>query len=130
MTDSVSDSRGGVIQILRLDKHIADAKQTLFQLGEMDPARQVVEFHGEVGVLHLSRQRILKTALKADRRVDIQLRFRESGGREKGKAVDMIPVGVPYQQVNPPNPFLQQFLPKRPGSGSAIEKDDGAVTYP
>src|SRR5262245_29076876 len=39
----------------------------------------------------------------------------------------MIPVRVPYQQMDPPDTFLQEFLSERTGPSAAIQKDNGTV---
>src|SRR2546428_708968 len=51
----VGDGGRGVVEILRLDQHLAQAEEALVQLREVDAAPQVAERHREVGVLHLPR---------------------------------------------------------------------------
>jgi len=50
-------------------------KKTLLEFGEAHVAVELAETHGEVGVLHLSGQRILQVVLEAPGRKDVQLGF-------------------------------------------------------
>jgi hypothetical protein len=72
----------------------------------------------------LSREGVFETALKANRRVNVELGFRQGRGGEERKSMDVIPVCVPNQKVDAPDSFLKKFLPKRACSGSAIQEDD------
>ena len=69
--DAVRESRRGVVQVLRLNEHVADTEKPFFQLRKVDAAAQVAESDGKVGMLHLPCNRVLDAALKARRRIDV-----------------------------------------------------------
>src|SRR5439155_1033181 len=60
---------------------------------------QIAELHREVRVLHLPGHRLFQPALKAERRVDVQLGARHERRDEEGKALDVVPVGVPDEEM-------------------------------
>ena len=67
----------------------------------MDTRAQVAHLDREIRVLHLTGHRLFETALEADRRVDVQLGAGQERGDEEGKALDVIPVGVADEEVEP-----------------------------
>ncbi len=126
---AVRDGRRGVIQELRLDEHAPDAEKPLVQLREVDARAQVAHLDREVRVLHLPGHGLLEAALKADRRVDVQLGARQERGDEEGKALDMVPVGVADEQVqaNRLRHRLRQVQAELAGAGAAVEDDHRSV---
>src|ERR1051326_58507 len=92
--DSIGNTRRGVIEILRLDKDFTDTKKTFFQFGVMYATGQILKFHRKIGILHLTGKGILKTSLKCDGAIDVQLRSRKKGWGEEGKTLNVVPVGV------------------------------------
>jgi len=118
-----------VVQVLRLHQHVADAEETLVELGVMDAAPQLAELHGKVRVLHLPRHRLLEAPLEAEGRVDVQLGAGQKGGDEERKALDVVPVRVADEEVESHRlrhrPHEVQAEPAR--AGAAVEDDDGPV---
>ncbi len=129
---AVADRRRGVVQVLRLDQHVAHAEEPLVELREVDAAPQLAELHREVRVLHLPGHRLLEAPLEAERRVDVQLGAREERGHEEGEALDVVPVRVADEEVEPDG------MGQRPGevqaeltrARAAVEDDHGAVGGP
>src|SRR5215471_19200067 len=66
--NAVRDRWGSVIQILGLNENFADAEKTFLEFRKVNPARQILKFDGEIGVLHLPRQGFFQTALETDRK--------------------------------------------------------------
>ncbi len=127
--DSIRDGRRRVIQVLRLDQHVADAEEALVELGEVDARAQIAELHREVRVLHLPGHRLFQPALKAERRVDVQLGARHERRDEEGKALDVIPVGVPDQEMQARRERdLREVEAQAAGARAAVENDQCAVT--
>ena len=89
-----------VVEILRLYQAVPNAEKPLVQFGVMDSARQILQLHGKVGILHLSCQRLFKTSLKAQRSVDIDFSSRQKSRREKREALDVVPMGMSDQNVD------------------------------
>ena len=129
---AVGDRGRGVVQELRLDQHAADAEEPLVELREVDARAQVAHLDREVRVLHLAGHRLLEPALETDRRVDVQLGARQERGDEERKALDVIPVGVADEEVEPKGlgHRLDQMQAELAGAGAAIEDDHGAVGGP
>src|SRR5262249_58218734 len=97
--DPVRNRRRRVIQVLGLDQQVADTKEALVELGEVDARAQVAQLHREVRVFHLPGHRLFESALEAQWRVDVQLRAGYEGGDKERKALDVIPVRVPDEEV-------------------------------
>jgi hypothetical protein len=118
-----------VVQVLRLDDDIAQPRCALLQLAIAQATAQLVERHGEIGVLHLAGQRLLQAALEAAWGVAVQLRIGQKRGLEEGEPLDVIPVSVSEQQMKLQRPRrgAKQVLAKRPRAGAAVENDGGAV---
>ena len=126
---AVGDGGRGVIQVLRLDQHLAHAKESLVELVEVDARAQVAQLHREVRVLHLARHRLLEPALEAHRRVDVQLGSGQERRDEEGEALDVIPVRVADEEVEAHRlrDRLRQVHAELAGAGAAVEDDHGSV---
>ena len=127
--DPVRDRRRGVIQVLRLDQHVADAEEAFLELGEVDARAQIAQLDGEVRVLHLPGHRFLEALLKAERRVDVELDAGNEGRNEERKALDVIPMGMADEKVQKYR-WLQglcEVQPELTRAGATVEHDDGPV---
>jgi hypothetical protein len=118
-----------VVQVLRLDQDAAHAEEPLLELGEVDARAQVPQLHGEVRVLHLPGHRLLEALLEPERRVHVQLGAGNERGHEERKALDVVPVGVADEEVQPQRlgHRLHQVQAQLAGAGAAVEDDDGSV---
>jgi hypothetical protein len=118
-----------MIQILSFHQDVAKPEKTFFEFGEVDPARKVLEFHREIGILHLSGQRVFEAALKAGWSKDIQLTVWEKRRRKKRETLDVIPVRVSDQQIKAVNsgPGPKQLESQFADSGATVENDDCSV---
>jgi hypothetical protein len=128
----VGDGRGGVVQVLGLDQHVADPEKALLQLGEVDPRAQVSQLDREVGVLHLPGHRLLEALLEPERRVHVELGPGQERGDEERKALDVIPMGVADEQVQAHGggEGPDQMEPQLARAGAAVQHDDRAVLGP
>src|SRR5436309_3051999 len=99
--NSIRNGWRRVIQILRLHQNIANAEESFLQLGVMNTSGEILKFYRKVRILHLAGKGILKIALECGRSVNVQFGTWNKGGNEKGKSLDMIPVSMTDEKVNP-----------------------------
>ena len=121
-----------MVQVLRFDEHVADAEEAFLELPEVDAAAQVTELHGEVRVLHLPRHRFLEVVLEADRGVDVQLGAGDEGRHEERKALDVVPVRVPDEEMQLERLLLglHEMQTELANAGAAIEDDERPARRP
>src|SRR6266853_1548567 len=89
-----------MVQVLRFNKYFANPEETLLQFRVVDVAYKVLKLNGKVRILHLAGKRILETALKCNRAVDVQFSAGKESGSEEWKPLNMIPVRVTDQKMN------------------------------
>src|SRR5207249_1665068 len=104
---------------------------TLFR-SEMDAAPEIVQPHGEVGVVHLPGDGVLHAAMEAGVGVDVQLGVGVEGRAEERKALDMVPMGMPDEKVDAEwlGRGLQEVMAQLPGARPAVQDDDRAIIGP
>ena len=130
--DAVGQRRRGVIQVLRLHEHLTDAEKPFIQFREMDAAPEIVQPHRKVGVLHLPGKGVLHAAMEARVGVDVQLGVGVEGGAEEREALDVVPMGMPDEEVDAEGlgRGLQEVMAQPPGARPAVQDDDRAVIGP
>ena len=130
--DAVGQRRRSVIQVLRLHEHLTDAEKPFIQFREMNAAPEVVQPHGEVGVLHLPGNGVLHAAMEAGVGVDVQLGVGVESRTEERKALDVVPMGMPDEEVDAEGlgRGLQEVMAQLPGACPAVQDDDRAVIGP
>src|SRR5215510_4400105 len=125
---AVTDGRGLVIQILRLHQDVTDAEKAFFDFVVVNSACQVLQLDREVRILHLPGKGVLQTALECRGAVDVQLGAWYERRSEKRKALNVIPMGMADEQVNPLGAgSSQEIETQRPDAGSAVQHDGSAV---
>src|SRR5262245_28701 len=123
--NAVRDRWRRVVQILRFDQDFTNPKEPFLQFREMNSAGEVMQLYREVGVLHLSGQRVFKTSLKPGRSVDVQFCARKKSRSEERETLNVIPMSVADQQVNPvgSGTRFQKIESEFADTGSAIKNN-------
>src|SRR3989442_6599417 len=93
---------------------------------------EIVQPHGEVGVLHLPGNGVLHAAMEARLGVDVQRGVGVEGRAEERKALDVLPLGMPDEEVDAEGlgRGLQEVMAQLPGARPAVQDDDRAVIGP
>src|SRR6516164_929549 len=122
--DAISNGRRSVIKVLRFDQDVANAEESFFKLRIVDAARQILKLHREIGVLHLPGKRILKTTLECRRSVDVQLCSGKECGSEKGETLNVVPVRMANQEMNPMGTRPAQHIETKDTNSCAAIEDE------
>src|SRR5947199_6050956 len=126
--NSIRNRRSRVVQVLRFDQDFTDPEETFFQFRVMKAAGEILELDGKIRILHLARQRFFETVLKCSRTVDVQFRSGKECRNEEWKSLDVIPVRVADQEMNPVRTRSGQHIQtKQTYTCSAIEHKRGAA---
>jgi len=95
----VAEGQRRMIQVLSCHANVFHGEDAFHEFVVADGGWELLEAHGEIRVLHLPGQGVLKMLTQPARRVDIPfIPGREKRG-EEGEALDMVPVGVSDKEV-------------------------------
>ena len=117
-----------MIHLLRAHPHAVDFVGTFAQIFIADASRQLVQLHGKIVVLHLTRQHIAQRQMRAFRTVDLEAIIGLKERRKKWKALNMVPMGVRQENGgrNGSGSRLQQVIAQRSSAGAAIQHQNTA----
>src|SRR5688572_25782001 len=115
----------------RFNPHRTDVEAHLLQLLDDDVARHLLEGDRKVWALHLPGERGRQAVARAFVAADVNAIARIVGGKEKWKALDMIPMRVGDEEVDLDRlavELLGQRLAQRPDAGTGVEDNDLTIS--
>ena len=117
-----------MIHLLRPHEHPIDLMATFAQIFIGDSRGQLIEFHGEVMMLHLTRQYIAQRKMRALWAIDSEVIARLKQRREERETLDVIPVRVGEQDGGRDRPRCagRQTVAQCPSSRAAVQHQDAA----
>src|SRR5262249_46640396 len=132
VSNTIGDRGRRVVDVSRFHKNFTDPKESLAELVVIDPAGQILQLDWKVGRLHLTGDRVLQTALETCRRTNVQFDVRKESRRKERKTLNVIPVRMANEQVNPFNfrSRVQQLHTEFAHPGPAIKDQNSAFTRP
>jgi hypothetical protein len=95
----ITERQGRMIEVLRRDADIADFQRSLDQIMVLQRGVQILEGDREIDRLHLPGQRLAEGGADAARTIDVPNVTGFEERFKKGKALDVIPMGVADQHV-------------------------------
>jgi hypothetical protein len=126
--NAIADRGCRMIQVLRFNEDVADSEKSFFELGIVDAAREILKLYGKIGVLHLPRERILEAALECCRSINIELGSGKKCGREKREPLNMVPMCMANEEMNPMGPWPAQHVKtENADSRTAIENKGSSI---
>src|SRR4029450_7209317 len=127
---AIPEGEGGMIQILRGDADAPDLEHALGQIVEPDLGVEGRQRDREILVGHLARQARLDLAAVAPWGIDLPDVLREEERRKERKALNVIPMGVPDEEMPMQRAGVgrHQGAPEPVGAGAAIEDHEGAIS--
>ena len=130
--EPVAEGQRRVVQVLRLDRDVADPEHPLAEVVIADRGPELRELDREIGVLHLAGEHLAHSVGEAVRRVDVPLIARDEKRGEERQALDVVPMGVADQQVAAKRllPGLHQLRAEGQRTGAAIEHHERARVRP
>ena len=111
-----------MVQIARFDRDIFDDKAPLAKVVVAHRRPECLGRYREIGIFHLAGQGLLERLAKPLWSVNIPFVSRDEERREKGNALDVIPMGMADQHMPARGlAFAQDGLPKFMTARSAVD---------
>ena len=127
--EPVAKRETGMVHIACSDAGAAGIEAALPQIVKAQGGAELAETDGEVRVLHLPGHGCLEPLADTFRRVDVPLVPGCEEGREEGKALDVVPVGMRDEQMTADRAGRRrdQVAAQLMGAGAAVQDDERAV---
>src|SRR6266849_7554407 len=95
----ITERQRRVMQVLRGDVDVADLQRPLHEIMVVQRGAKFLETDRKIRGLHLSGQRLAQRRADAARTIDMPLVTTDEERCKKGKALNMIPMRMPDQDV-------------------------------
>ena len=118
-----------MVEVAGGDANVVDFEGSLDEVVKTNIGAQFIERDGEIGILHLARERFAQRVSQSSRAIDVPLATPNKQRCKKGNSLNVIPVRVANQQA-PPQRCLricQQRLAEFMRSGARINDDQGTA---
>src|SRR5215470_2511925 len=120
---AVTQCKAGVVQVTGGDLNGSKVKGAFGKLVVANRSVELAKRHREIRVLHLPGESILQTLPQALRRIDVPFVTMDEEWREKGKTLDVIPMGVGKQEMSAYGALARHYQAPTQimGAGAAVQ---------